>query len=276
MSRIIRPLGFRDPSRLASVGRCEWSKSRVAQTAIKRAHSPGSRHREYHLPAVIETPSWLPRVVDELKRFYGPQPEPPHDAFGFFLWYVLGQRTIPQKRDAALAALKRIPALTPDALWRAPRAKLHAAVALVGPPEERLYPVITGVEVFRQYREIDRDIRAGLLGARRATRRIEPLEAAGAQWMLLAAGGHPILPRHRGAGRVLMRLGATDAAHGEARYSPIRAVRAAGACAPRDARFLKPAILYLSHHASGTCTPTEPHCRVCPLAVDCAYAAAAL
>ena len=131
----------------------------------------------------------LTPIVEQLQRFYEPQPEPPRDAFGFYLWYVLGQRASPAKRDAAMAALKRIPALTPDSLWRAPRAKLQAAIAHVGPPEERLNAVMSGVEVFRYYRDIDQRVRGPILQARRATRLLESLGPVGAQWMLLATGG---------------------------------------------------------------------------------------
>jgi len=218
----------------------------------------------------------LTPIVEQLQRFYEPQPEPPRDAFGFYLWYVLGQRASPAKRDAAMAALKRIPALTPDSLWRAPRAKLQAAIAHVGPPEERLNAVMSGVEVFRYYRDIDQRVRGPILQARRATRLLESLGPVGAQWMLLATGGHPILPRHAGVGRVAMRLGlVARSSSDDPVLSPLRAARALAAMVPRDVPLLKAAIFYLSHHAAVTCTVTEPHCRVCPLAADCAHARAA-
>jgi endonuclease III len=221
---------------------------------------------------VTNTECWLSPIVEELRHFYEPQPEAPRDAFVFYLWYVLGQRTTPARRDAAMAALKRIPALTPDAVWKAPRAKLQAAIAHVGPPEERLHAVIAGVEVFRRYREIERAVRGPILQARRSTRLLRVLGPVGAQWMLLAAGDHPILPRHAGVGRIAMRLGVVPPPCCDGARAPWRAARVVAATVPRDVRFLKPAILYLSHHAAATCTVAEPHCRVCPLAVDCAYA----
>lgn len=221
---------------------------------------------------VSDPDSWLSPVLEELKRFYEPQAEPPRDAFGFYLWYVLGQRTVPVKRDAALAALKRIPAMTPDSLWKAARAKLFQAIAHVGPPEERLNAVLSGVEVFRRHRDIDDRLRASILQARRATRLLTSLGPVGAQWMLLAVGNHPILPRHAGVGRIALRLGTVAPLPSDAGLAPSQAARTVAASVPRDAPFLKGAILYLAHHATVTCTLTEPHCRVCPLAVDCAYA----
>ena len=216
--------------------------------------------------------SWLWPILDELRRFYEPQAEPPRDAFGFYLWYVLGQRAVPVRRDAALAALKRIPAMTPDSLWKTPRAKLHAAIAQVGPPEERLHAVMSGVEVFRHYRDLDARIRQPILRARRATRLLIALGPVGAQWMLLAAGNHPIFPRHGGVGRVAVRLGIIPPPSCPDAFSPSRAARAVAGIVPRDMGLLRTAILYLSHHAAVTCTISDPHCRICPLAVDCAYA----
>jgi endonuclease III len=218
---------------------------------------------------VTEPDPWLSPILEELRRFYEPQAEPPHDAFGFYLWYVLGQRTVPLKRDAALAALKRIPAMTPDSLWKAPRARLHAAIAHVGPPEERLHAIMSGVEVFRRYRDLDRRLSGPILDARRATRLLVALGPVGAQWMLLVAGNHPVLPRHAGVGRIAMRLGVVPPPSCDAAFLQSRAARAVAATLPRDAPYLRTAILYLAHHAALTCTIADPHCRVCPLAPDC-------
>ena len=84
--------------------------------------------------------SRLEMHVAALQKFYGPLPAPPRDPFTLFVWEVLSVHTTPRKRDAAFAALKRIRALTPDAMWRAPQKKLEAAVALAGPyTEQRLH-----------------------------------------------------------------------------------------------------------------------------------------
>ena len=54
--------------------------------------------------------------VAPLASFYGPLAPPPGDAFGVFLWSVLGMRTTDGRRDAALAALRKVPAMTPDSV----------------------------------------------------------------------------------------------------------------------------------------------------------------
>lgn len=216
-----------------------------------------------------ESESWLAPILDQLKRFYEPQPEAPHDAFAFYVWYVLGERATPARRDAAMAALKRIPALTPDSMWKAARAKLHDAISHAGPPEERTHALMAGVEVFRHYRDLDERLRGPLVQARRAARPLTALGCVGAQWMLLAAGAHPIMPRHAGIGRIAIRLGVVPAPSCDPMRAPARAARAVACLLPRDVPFLNAATLYLTHHAGATCTLADPHCRVCPLAVDC-------
>ena len=60
---------------------------------------------------------------------------------------MLSVHSTPRKRDAAFGALKRIRALTPDAMWRAPQKKLEESVALAGPyAEQRLRALRTGVD----------------------------------------------------------------------------------------------------------------------------------
>ena len=50
----------------------------------------------------------LETALAALARFYGLLPTPPRDPFILFVWEVLSPHTTPAKRDAALAALKRI------------------------------------------------------------------------------------------------------------------------------------------------------------------------
>jgi A/G-specific adenine glycosylase len=222
---------------------------------------------------LADSESWLAPVLDQLKHFYEPQPDAPHDAFAFYVWYVLGERATPARRDAAMAALKRIPALTPDSMWKAARAKLNDAISHAGPPDDLTQALAAGVEVFRQHRNLGERIRGPIMQARRAANLLSALGAAGAQWMLLAAGGHPILPRHAGIGRVATRLGVVATPSCAPGVALSRAARLVAATLPRDVAFLNAATLYLTHHASVTCTLAFPHCRVCPLAVDCRAAA---
>ena len=95
--------------------------------------------------------SHLKPLLDQLETFYGVLPKPPRDPFTLFVWEVLSVHATPRRRDAALAALKRIRALTPDAMWRAPQKKLEDAVALAGPyADHRLRALKRGVDIFRR------------------------------------------------------------------------------------------------------------------------------
>src|SRR3979409_1387246 len=107
-------------------------------------------------------------MLGALRKFYGTLPTPPRDPFTLFVWEVLSVHSTPRKRDAALTALKRIPALTPDALWRAPQKNLEESAALAGPyGENRLRALRTGVDLFRRSPRLPAVIRGPLAAARR-------------------------------------------------------------------------------------------------------------
>ena len=204
--------------------------------------------------------------IVELQRFYGLIPMPPGDPFALFAWEVLARKALPAGRDAALAALRKAHILTPDAVVRAPRAALETAVAAAGPSRElRLDALRAGAEVFRRNRTLPAAIRGPLSGARRSLRLLGQLDAAGAHRMLLFAGDHPVMPADPRVLRVAARLGYVSVE----KQSVRRARRQLGALLGADRDALRRAAVYLSHHGSLTCTEREPHCRVCPLALEC-------
>ena len=150
--------------------------------------------------------SRLEDLVGALQKFYGALPRPPRDPFTLFVWEVLAVHSTPRKRDAALAALKRIPALTPDSMWRAPQKKLEESVKLAGPyTENRLQALRTGVEIFRRSPGLAGTIRGPLTAARRAIKPLPQLGEAGAHRMLLFAADHAVLLASGGATQPLPR-----------------------------------------------------------------------
>ena len=70
-------------------------------------------------------------VSTALATFYGPLAPPPRDLFGFVVWEILSARALPSRRDMAWQALRRLPALTPDAMFRAPKADLQDALLML-------------------------------------------------------------------------------------------------------------------------------------------------
>lgn len=213
--------------------------------------------------------SRLDGFLDALQKFYGALPMPPRDPFTLFVWEVLSVHSTPRKREAALLALKRSRALTPDAMWRAPQKKLEESVALAGPyVEQRLSALRMGVDLFRRSPKLPKVIRGPLQAARRALKPFPQLGETGAHRMLLFAADHPILPVDAPVNRVGRRLGYIEP-QGDFRKQA-RAVQDALALelAPSVEAYRR-AFLYLSHHGTATCTEADPHCGVCPLLSDC-------
>ena len=185
-------------------------------------------------------------LVDALQNFYGALPAPPRDPFALFVWEVLSVHSTPRKRDAALGALKRIRALTPDAMWRAPQKKLEESVALAGPyAEQRLRALRTGVDRFRRSPDLPHVIRGPLPAARRALKGLPQMGEGGAYRMLLFAADHPVLPVDARVSRVARRLG-----YGEQHADFTKTARRSGRRSPASCRTtpttFRRAFLYLS------------------------------
>lgn len=213
--------------------------------------------------------STLEGWIEHLRAFYGALPTPPRDPFTLFVWEVLSVHSTPYKRDAALAALKRIRALTPDAMSRAPQKKLEASVGLAGPyNEQRLRALRTGVDMFRRAPGLPAVIRGPIVPARRALKGLPQMGEGGAYRMLLFAADHPVLPVDARISRVARRLGLGDRQGSFTKTA--RSVREAVAKQlPGTADAYRRAFLYLAHHGATTCTEADPHCAVCPLLKDC-------
>jgi endonuclease III len=211
----------------------------------------------------------LETLIDALQPFYGPLPMPPRDPFTLFVWEVLSVHSTPRKRDAAFAALKRIPALTPDSMFRAPQKKIEESVKLAGPyTENRLTALRTGAELFRRTPALPAIIRGPLPAARRAIKPLPQLGETGAHRMLLFAADHQILPVDARVSRVARRLG-YGGADAEFRKQARSVQDALTRELPASVDAFRRAFLYLSHHGAATCTEADPHCQVCPLLHDC-------
>jgi endonuclease-3 len=211
----------------------------------------------------------LEESIARLRKFYGALPAPPTEPFTLFVWEVLSVHSVPRKRDAALGALKRIRALTPDAMWRAPQKKLEESVMLAGPYiEQRMRALRTGVDLFRRSPKISAVIKGPAPAALKALKPFPQMGEGGAYRMLLFAGGHAVLPVDARLGRTAVRLG-----YGTAQPDFKKAARTIRAAVSAELETtpgaFKLAYLYLSHHGAATCTEGDPHCPVCPLASDC-------
>jgi endonuclease III len=215
--------------------------------------------------------SRLQSVLDALQKFYGALPAPPHDPFGLFVWEVLSVHSKPRKRDAAFSALRRIRALTPDAMWRAPQKKLEDSVALAGPyAEQRLRALRTGVDRFRRSPQLAQVIRGPLPAARRSLRGLPQMGEGGAYRMLLFTADHAVLPVDARVSRVATRLGYGQT-HAEFAKTARSVRNAVVGELPEEVEAFRRAFLYLSAHGAATCTEHDPHCAVCPLLAECPF-----
>jgi endonuclease III len=185
---------------------------------------------------------------------------------------VLSLGAIPKRRDAAFNALKRIPALTADAMARVPQAKLEAAVALAGSrKDERVRALRAGADVFRRTPSLLDDLRGPVSRALRAARRVPHLGRASALRLLSFGAGHAVLPLDEHALRVARRLGYPSSSLDD--ENTVRVLRRARQALTRESNGTSESLhaisLYLTHHGLSTCTESSPHCNVCPLAADC-------
>lgn len=182
---------------------------------------------------------------------------------------MLSAHTTPGRRDSAYGALLRIPALTPDAMFRAPRGRLTAALAHAGPyQEQRLHALLLGVEQFRRHPKFGALVRGPLARARRWLARLPRLGESGVHRMLLFGGQHCVMPVDRDVARLASRLTGADMWNRQAppRLRPIRRMLESGLA--KDQPTFRRAALYLRHHAVQTCAD-DPHCSVCPLGDRC-------
>jgi endonuclease III len=212
-------------------------------------------------------------ALGRLREFYGPQPLPPRDPFALYVWEVMNFHAAPLKRDAALAALRRIPALTPDSIWKTPLGKLEAAVTLAGPYlDERIRALRAGADLFRRNPGLVRTLAGPMLPARRALRALPQLGGPGAARMLLFAADFPVIPVDSAVARVVVRLGLCEPTP-DVRRQAHRVRRVLDALVTKELDGRRRTVQLLAHHGQSTCAEFDPHCGVCPLATTCPFAA---
>ena len=212
-------------------------------------------------------------VLTALAAFYGPLASPPADLFQFFVWEVVSARALPARRDIAWQALRRIPALTPDAMFRAPKDDLKAAIDGLGAFEERFDALRSGSGHFRRHRELPDVVAGSLARAARALRDVPHLTPSSQLRAIFFAGGHAVPAVDDQVARVIGRLRGVKAPAGPRRRRLAR--RALAAAFGRDRDRLGQALVLLGHHAGHACVEHAPHCAVCPLRSGCAWFGAA-
>jgi adenine-specific DNA glycosylase len=208
-------------------------------------------------------PSRMDGVLTALAAFYGPLAPPPRDMFAFFVWEIVSARALPARR---------IPALTPDAMFRAPKDDLKAALEGLGGFEERLDALRAGSGHFRRHRDLSEIVAGPLLRATRALRDVPHLTPSAQVRALFFAGGHALPAVDDQTARVVARLAGVTAPAGPRRRRAAR--QHLQSAFGRDRDRLAQALVLLGHHAGHACVEHAPHCTVCPLKAGCQWAAA--
>ena len=208
-------------------------------------------------------------MIAALREFYGLQQTPPTDLFQFIVWEILSEHALPARRDLAWQALRRLPALTPDAMFRTRTRDLADAIGIAGPNREdkveRLRAVTGEFKRHRDQLSIESLSRSNPVAVGRALRRLEHVPAATRARAVLFAVGRAVLPVDEDLNRVVSRLMGLH----DNRRRPL-ARRWLASRLPPDLTSYRDAITYLRHHAAHTCIKVAPHCGVCPLAGQCA------
>jgi endonuclease III len=209
-------------------------------------------------------------VIATLREFYGLLATPPADLFQFFVWEIVSENALPARRDHAWQMLRRLPALTPDAMFRAPAKDVLDAIGTAGPHrEEKLERIRAVVGDFKRHRDLLRAetlARMRLMAVTRSLSRIEVVSRAARGRALLFALGRLVLPIDQEIHRVIARLASASASE---RRPAVRR-RLASRLDPDPAAY-RDAVTYLRHHAQHTCTRVAPHCGVCPLRHGCEF-----
>jgi endonuclease III len=212
-------------------------------------------------------------ALDALAAFYGRLAPPPQELFGFVVWEILSARTLPSRRDLAWLALRRLPALTPDAMFLASKADLQAALLMVPGRDARIDELRAASGHLRRHRHLEAVVAGRLSAAVRALADVPTLTPAGRVRALLFPGGHAVAPIDEGIVRVVTRVYGLDHPRPAGRRRLARQ-RFQLECDGELASMRHAAVL-MAHHAAQACLPASPHCGVCPLASRCRFAATA-
>lgn len=199
-------------------------------------------------------------------------PEPPAEPFALFVWQVLFNHSTPKKRDAAVAGLKRLGALTPEGMWHASPKALADCVHRAGPfGEYRLMALRKGVEVFRRDSDWSGVLTGPVPAALRRLKVLPRMSGDGpAYTMLLFAGGQAVLPVNARVARVATRLGYGQMAAAFPKIAKSIRQAIAPELGDRVAAY-RDAYVYFEHHGVTTCTETDPQCDKCSLLKECPF-----
>jgi endonuclease III len=212
----------------------------------------------------------LDDVIDRLEKQYG-RPKPPRYE-GVFEAVVAENAAYlvdDERRQTTVASLRKRVGITPEALLRANKAELVAAIAEGGMlAAGRAQKLVKAATIARELGDLDALARRPLAEARRALKRFPGFGGAAVDKLLMMFGGHRVLALDSNGLRVLTRLG--FGREGNAYAQQYRDVQAAIAPElPKTAARLQRAHALLRVHGQQICRTTKPACNECALSSAC-------
>lgn len=216
----------------------------------------------------------LPKLLDLLERFYGPQ-EPcwPSDPYLFLVWWHCGYPASDTTCKRGWESLNREIGVEPAHLLAAPMPKLSHALKPGGMVPElramRLKEIASRVQD-----EFGNDLRAAVAGpiahVRKILKSFPNIADPGADRILLFAGVAPLAAVPSNCPHVLVRI---QSGQERENYGVTyrEAQQAIAAEIPEKFDPRTRAYLLLKHHGQTLCKRTKPKCEQCPVNTHCAF-----
>jgi endonuclease III len=216
----------------------------------------------------------LPRILDRLEQFHGPQqPLWPTEPYEFLIWWHCGYPASDAVCAKGWDALERTVGIEPAQILDAGVVKLADALRAGGMvPELRAMRLIEIAS--RVQREFSGDLRNAFTGTlpdvRKTLQKFPGIAGPGADRILLFGGIAPVPAVPSNCPHVLVRLqrGPERENYG-AMYRDAQKFIEAETPAAFDARTR--AYLLLKCHGQELCKRTNPKCQGCPVKDCCAY-----
>ena len=218
----------------------------------------------------------LSDILDTLESVHGKQHVRwPVDPYQFLVWWHCGYPPSEERCSRGWESLKSEVGITPAQLLSATSSRLSAALEPGG-----LVPQLRATrlqEIARRVRdEFGGDLRARLaaLGSaerRRALKTFPGIGEPGADRILLFGNIAPVAAVPSNCPHVPLRIGAgREATSYGASYAQAQQLLVSSV--PQTFAALTRAYLLLQQHGRVLCKRESPKCKVCPVAISCAYA----
>jgi endonuclease III len=216
-------------------------------------------------------PGQLERVVDDLRKFYGRTSKPTvTKPFEQVLWENVAYLVDEERRARAFALLREQIGTSPDAILRAPQAKLLGVTGHGMLAESFAAKLRSAAATAMELGDLEAIARGPLPQARRALRRFPGIAEPGADRILLFSRTHAVPALESNGSRALQRLGLVAASGSYAQVHRAGTKLIAAELGP-DFDPLIETYQLLRRHGQELCRRSQPLCEGCPLRDRCAY-----